>query len=101
MPMPKPLTRRISDAAIDALAEAYGIECPLRRDRITALLHEINRDADTLHNVRLVTRGIQDTGGVSEWQRRRIREMAHVGELDRLEARQGPAPTPIPTRQDW
>jgi hypothetical protein len=103
MPMPRPLTRRLSDLAIDALAEAYGIECPLRRDRITELLKRVNSKAELLHQARLVARGIEDTGHVSDWQQRRVEswKLERVGALEDLELRQGPAPTPLPTRQDW
>lgn len=91
MPLPKPLTTHISDLAMDALAIARNLQCPVRRESLTDLLRRINGNADRLHQARLVARGLEDTGELSDWQLRRLAEMEKLGRLEDVERR------PLPT----
>lgn len=87
MGTPTPLTRRISDLALDALAVAHEIQCPVRRETVTDALRRISGQADRLHQARLVARGLEDTGHVSEWQQRKLAEMERAGCLEDAERR--------------
>jgi uncharacterized protein (UPF0335 family) len=95
MGMPKPLTELLIDLSLDTTAEAEGIACLDLRGRIQRNLRLMNRKAELINDARLVARGIEDTGFVSEWSRRRLRAMERAGQLEDLERRPLPMGHPV------
>jgi hypothetical protein len=86
MPLPKPLTTRISDLLMDTLVIASRCSCTVGHT-VTSNLRRANGKVDTLHSARLVARGLEDTGRLSNWQQRKLRQMEHLGAVEDAERR--------------
>jgi hypothetical protein len=95
MGLPVPLTRRISDLSLDAIAIAQDVSDPYQRETLIDLLRQITSATDRLDAARLISRGLEDVGDLSAWQKRRLRSLAeHAGHLEELEHR------PLPMGRD-